>query len=226
MLVTYRKANAEHQATTWADVRARVLANAQERRDHPAAKEKTLWRKISQVIPRRFQAEFEVKVEEVSVVRRGKPGKAYLPHLRVLPRAEARLKASIGRAAIIPDLPVEELSHRALVEAFVARDQIQQDFRRLKDRYVVSAKPFHVWHDATVPGHLFLCAMGRLLLRYLQWELRAQNLSMKELVGALEALKVVLVRTPEGRPKLVLEKMGRQEARLFEGLHLSTLVPA
>ena len=50
VLVTYRKANAEHQATTWADVRVRVLAKAQEWRNHPAAKEKTLWRTISRVI--------------------------------------------------------------------------------------------------------------------------------------------------------------------------------
>ncbi len=226
VLVTYRRATAEHQQKTWEDVRARVLARAQEWRDHPAAKEKTLWRKISQVIPRGFQAEFEVKVEEISVVRRGKPAKAYRPHLRVLPRAEARLKASFGRTAIITDLPVEELSHRELVEGFVARDQIEQDFRWLKDRYVVSAKPFHVWHDATVPGHLFLCAMGLLLLRYLQWELKAQDLSMKELVEALESLKVVLVRTPEGKPRLVLEKMGREEARVFTGLKLDRMIPA
>ena len=120
---------------------------------------------------------------------------------------------------------MEELSHRELVEGFAARDQIQ-DFRWLKGRYVVSAKPFHVWHDATVPGHLFLCAMGLLLLRYLQRELSAQELSMKELVEALESLKVVLVRTPEGKPRLVLEKMGREEARVFTGLKLDQMIPA
>ncbi|MDE2044342.1 MAG: IS1634 family transposase [Thermoplasmata archaeon] len=226
VLVTYRRASAEHQQKTWEDVRARVLARAQEWRDHPAAKEKTLWRKIAQVIPRGFQSEFEVKVEEVPVTRRGRPATAYRPHIRVLPRAEARLRASFGKTAIISDLNVEELSHRALVEGFVARDQIEQDFRWLKDRYVVSAKPFHVWHDATVPGHLFLCAMGLLLLRYLQWEMRAQDLSMKELVEALEAIKVVLVRTTEGKPRLVLEKMGREEAQVFTGLKLDQMIPA
>ncbi|MDE1822295.1 MAG: hypothetical protein KGI98_15760, partial [Euryarchaeota archaeon] len=75
-------------------------------------------------------------------------------------------------------------------------------------------------------GHLFLCAMGLLLLRYLQWEMRAQDLSMKELVEALEAIKVVLVRTTEGKPRLVLEKMGREEAQVFTGLKLDQMIPA
>ena len=49
---------------------------------------------------------------------------------------------------------------------------------------------------------------------------------MKELVEALESLKVVLVRTLEGKPRLVLEKMGREEARVFTGLKLGEMIPA
>jgi transposase len=68
--------------------------------------------------------------------------------------------------------------------------------------------------------------MGLLLLRYLQWELRELQLSMKELVEALEGIKVVVTRTEEGRARLLLEKMGREEARVFTGLNLPQLLPA
>jgi transposase len=91
---------------------------------------------------------------------------------------------------------------------------------------VVSVKPFWVWHDATIPGHVFLCVMGLMLLRYLQWELRELKLSMAELVERLERIKVVLVRTSEGKPKLVLEQMGREEALIFGRLNLGKYIPS
>ena len=48
---------------------------------------------------------------------------------------------------------------------------------------------------------------------------------MKELVEALESLKVVLVRTLEGKPRLVLEKMGHEVAQVFTGLKLDQMIP-
>jgi transposase len=91
---------------------------------------------------------------------------------------------------------------------------------------VVSVKPFYLWHDATVPGHIFLCGMGLLLLRYLQWELRELNLSMPRLVELLERIRVVLVRGPDGSPKMVLEQMGREEALVFSKLNLGRFIPS
>lgn len=102
---------------------------------------------------------------------------------------------------------------------------MEVDFKLLKDRHVVSVKPFWGWHDAAVPGHVFLCVMGLLLLRYLQWELRDDPVTIKELVEGLERIKVVLVQTPEGKPRLVLEKMGREEARIFSRLNLHQYIP-
>jgi transposase len=113
-----------------------------------------------------------------------------------------------------------------VVEGFVARSQVEEDFKWLKDRHVVSVKPFYLWHDTTVPGHVFLCVMGLLLLRYLQWELRELHLSMKELVELLERIRVVLVRTGDGSPKLVMEQMGREEALVFSRLNLGQFNPS
>ncbi len=48
-------------------------------------------------------------------------------------------------------------------------------FKWLKDRYVVSLKLMWVRHDASVPGYMFVCVMGLMLLRYLQWEARASG---------------------------------------------------
>ena len=180
----------------------------------------------TEIIPKPYQAEFEVSVETVKILRKGKEVPGYLPVVRVDAQAEARLRASFGKTAILTDLPKEEVSDAEVVEGFVARAAVEDDFRWLKDRYVVSVKPFWVWHDATVAGHTFLCVMGLLLLRYLQWELRKDPVTMKELVEGLERIRVVLVRTPEGKPRLVLEKMGREEAQLFSRLNLAQFIPA
>ena len=109
---------------------------------------------------------------------------------------------------------------------YTARAEIEEDFRWLKDRPVVSVKPFYLWHDATVPGHIFLCVMGFLLLRYLQWELRELKLSMPKLVELLERIRVVLVRGPEGSPEMVLEQMDREEALVFSKLNLGRFIPS
>lgn len=226
VLVTYRENAAEREAKTWEEIRNRVLAKVEERRKEPARKEKALWRRLSEIIPKPYQAEFEVSVETVKILRKGKEVPGYLPVVRVDAQAEARLRASFGKTAILTDLPKEEVSDAEVVEGFVARAAVEDDFRWLKDRYVVSVKPFWVWHDATVAGHTFLCVMGLLLLRYLQWELRKDPVTMKELVEGLERIRVVLVRTPEGKPRLVLEKMGREEAQLFSRLNLAQFIPA
>ena len=123
-------------------------------------------------------------------------------------------------------METRDLPDGKLVEGFVARAGVEEDFKWLKDRHVVSVKPFYLWHDATVPGHVFLCVMGLLLLRYLQWELRELHLSMKELVELLERIRVVLVRTADGSPKMVLEQMGREEALVFTRLNLGRYIPS
>ncbi len=138
----------------------------------------------------------------------------------------ARLIASFGKAALITDLMAEGLSDTELVVGMTARVQIEEDSRWLKDRHGVSVKPFYVWHDATVPGHIFLCVTGLLLLRYLQWEPWELNLSMPKLVGLLEQLRVVLVRAQDGSPKMVLEQMDREEALVFSKLNLGRFIPS
>ena len=137
-----------------------MLAQVEAWRKHPSPKEQALWTKLTRLIPKPFQAEFEVRLETVKGMRKGKEVPGYLPVVRVLPEAEERLRASFGKTAIITELETPDLPNAQLVEGFVARAGVEQDFKWLKDRHVVSVKPFWGWHDATVAGHTFLCVMG------------------------------------------------------------------
>jgi transposase len=217
VLVTYRAATAQHQAKSWADRRAKVLEKVAEWRKHPKRSEKAVWRKLSQVVPETYQTCFRMAVE--------KAGRGYIPRVEIVASAEAHLVASFGKTAIITDLSKERLSDAELVEGFVARSEIEDDWRWLKDRQVMSVKPVWVWSDVSVPGHVFLCVMGLLLVRYLQWELRKLQLTVKQLLSALDGIKVVLVRTREGKPELALEQMGGLSARVFTKLDLGRYLP-
>ena len=222
-LVVHRAATAQHQQARWQKTRAKVLAQVEQWRASlgkgaPGRSQKALLRKLVELIPRDYHGVFDYGIER-------KDGK-FWPYCSVPPEAEARLRSSFGTTTLITDLSAEDLSDAELVRAYVARWEIEEDFKWLKDRFILSVKPVWVWNDAAVAGHVFLCVMGLMLLRYLQWEVRDLQLSMKELLEELEQVRIGVIRSAEGRPQMVLEQMTRRQGQIAETLHLASLVPS
>jgi transposase len=226
VLVTYRPAEARHAEAQWERAKARVLPKVEEwRKGRPNAKQKVAMSKLVDLIPREYRGIFDYGVEELFVRdAKGAEVRRFRPRCSVDPRAEGELKVSFGKAAIITDLEPTELTDEQLLEDSVARSQIEEQFKWLKDRYVISIKPVWVWSDAALPGHVFLCVMGLTLLRYLQWEAKDLHLSVKELVERLGRIRVAIV-TDEGRPGWVLEEMGIAEAELASRFKLLEQMP-
>jgi len=224
VVVTYRAETARHQEARWTKTKEKVLtqvAKWRENLEHGRAagrSRKALMRKLVELIPRDYHGVFAYDVE----VRDGKSW----PVCTVPVEAEARLKASWGKAALVTDLPVERLSDEAVVLGYVARAEIEDDFKWLKDRGVLSVKPVWVWNEASVRGHVFLCVMGLLLYRYLQWQARDLGLSMKRIVEELEKIRVGAIRDGGGRPQFVVERMGRVGSVLFGRLKLGEFLPS
>lgn len=232
VLVTYRRAEAAHAAAQWARAKARVLPKVEAwRKGRPNAKQKVAMAKLVDLIPREYRGIFDYGVEELLVKDgKGTEVRRYRPRCTVDPKAEADLVTSFGKAAIITDVSVEELPDGELLNASVARVQIEEEFKWLKDRLVISIKPVWVWSDAAIPGHVFLCGMGLMLLRYLQWEARDLHLSVKALTEQLGKIRVAVVSRggspgKGGRPAWVLEEMGMEEARLASRFKLLEEVP-
>jgi transposase len=226
-LVTYRPSEARYAQAKWEKAETKVLLKvARWRRGHPNVKQKVAMNKLVDLIPEDYRGTFDYGVEEVTVTdKKGRLHKRYYPKCEVNKEREAELRASFGKAAIITDVDEKELSDEELLKASVARAEIEEQFKLLKDRYVVSLKPMWVRHDAAVPGHMFLCVMGLTLLRYLQWEVQDLNLSVKELVERLGRIRVAVVSQggrpgSGGRPGWVLEEMGVGEAELVARFHM------
>ena len=111
---------------------------------------------LEEMISGDYRSRFDYGVEQ--------RGGRWFPRCPVIREAENRLKASWGKMARITALPPEELSDEDLGKGSLVRAQIEDNCKWLKDRYVISVKPVWARHPAAVPGHVFLCVMGLLLL--------------------------------------------------------------
>ena len=226
VLLTYRAAEAHRAQAKWERAKAKVLPKVADwRRRRPNKFQKVAMAKIVDLIPKEYRGTFDYGVDEVLVKdKHGKMVRRFLPRCEVDLVKEAELRASFGRTAIITDQDASELPDEALLEAYVDRAEIEEQFKALKDRYVISIKPVWVWHDANIPGHVFLCVMGLMLLRFLQWEAQDLHLSLNKLVDRLGEIRLAVV-SREGRPTWVLEEMGMEEAILASRFKVLEQVP-
>ena len=226
VLVTYRPAEARYQEQKWEKAKVKVIAGvARMRQSRPHKKQKVAMNQLVDLIPKDYRGVFDYGVEQVEVTTaKGTRVTRYRSRCEVDAKAEGELRGSFGKAAIITDVAAPELPDEKLLEASVARVEIEEQFKWLKDRYVVSLKPMWVRHDAAIPGHVFVCVMGLTLLRYLQWEVRDLHLSVKELVERLGKIRVAVVMVNK-KPAWVLEEMGLGEAELVSRLKLLDEMP-
>lgn len=221
-LVVYRASTAHHQSIRWERTKEKVLSQVDTwrtslERGAPGRSQKALLRKLVELIPKDYHGIFEYGVE----VREGK----HWPRCEVPKEAEARLRASFGKTTLITDLGPEALPEAEFVQGYVGRAAIEEDFKWLKDRFVLSVKPVWVWNEAAVAGHVFLCVLGLMLLRYLQWESRELGLSIPAMLEELEKIRIAVIRTAEGRPQVVLEQLTKTQALLVEKLQLTDHLP-
>ena len=230
-LVTYRAATAAKEREDWEAARSKVLAKvARLRRKAPRKKEKVVVNELADTIPRNYRGMFTYGVEPLEVMRQGKMVRRYRPRCEVEATKEAELRASFGKTAVITDLSTEEAPDGELVRGWVLRTDIEEEFKWLKDRYVISMKPVWVWHEAAVPGHAFLVVMGLMLLRYLLWEAKELGFTVKELVETLEGIRVGVVSRggapgTKGTPDVILESMTKRQAELATRFRLTEMLP-
>ncbi len=199
VLVTYRAATAFHQQVRCERTRDRVLERVARWRAGPGGRrEQAVVAKLVELIPRDYRTTFDFGVE----TREG----SFWPRCVVSAEAEERLRLSWGKTAIITDLTPRDLSDEELVRGWVGRAQIEEEFRWLKDRYVMSVKPVWVWNDEATPGHVFLCVMGLMLLWFLQWEARDLKLSIPVMLEAMSEVRGAIAKEG-GRTRIAMEPL-------------------
>lgn len=136
-------------------------------------------------------------------------------------KAEKKLLASFGKQMIFTD--IVNWTAGEVVKAYNGKAMVEDDFKFLKDRLLISVMP--EWHtkDSRINVHVFLCIVGLTMYRYLLWKLHDTEISVYELNKALNGIRVGFVVTKGGKKRKVeqvLEDMKPVSAKVFSKLNL------
>lgn len=139
-------------------------------------------------------------------------------------KAEERLVSSFGKQVIFTDM--EQWSPEDVVRAYNGKAMIEDDFKLLKDRLLLSVMPEWHWKDPRIKVHIFLCLVGLTMYRYVLWKLREIGMSIYELDRALKGIRVgfVVMKGENRKVQQVMEKMTPEAAKVFSKLDMGRFV--
>jgi len=203
-----------------ADLRVRIQNN--KRRGRPWSQTRAV-RAIVDLIPMHMRSVFEYEVNK----KVGRGG-GLLVEYSINKNKETLKYLSFGKIVQFTDLhdwPSKEIS-----KAYCSKYQVEDDFRWLKDKLLVPLKPVHVRTDQHIRAHVFICVMGLLFYRFVQWKLRREGLvfSTARLAESLDRIRIGFLMDGNRRKSgtIVVEKMDKEAAQVFSLLRLSEFIKA
>ena len=132
----------------------------------------------------------------------------------IVKEKEEEFMHGFGKTVIFTDNM--KMSSEDIVRTYKSLWKIEEDFKFLKDRLLISVTPIYHQNDLPIKVHVFLCVIGLLFYRYMLWRLRDETISLPQLVYALERIRIgVMVSKDNMKVRHVVEEMDAVEARLF-----------
>ena len=180
-------------------------------------------RAIVDVIPMNMRSVFDYEVRK----KVGRGGGLIVDYA-INAKNEALKYKSFGKIVHFTDL--HEWSSEEIAVSYNSKYNVEDDFRWLKDKLMIPIKPINVRTDQHIRAHVFICVMGLLFYRYLQWKLKKKGLnhSTMELDELLNGIRLAMVFTGSNKKKgnLVVEQMNREEAKVFSALDMAEYISA
>ena len=166
--------------------------------------------KSSKLIPKNFQSVF---IYEINT--KPKELKYWVDEDK-----EKEFYSSFGKNAIFTDL--HNWTSEQIVKTYNLKYLLENDFKWLKDKLLIPITPIYVWTDESIRVHVFLCVVGLLFMRYFLWKMKDLGVSEKELLEALENIRVSLVSNQKNmkKVKIVVEEMDSIQSRIFSRFDL------
>ena len=83
------------------------------------------------------------------------------------------------------------LSAKQIIETYNGKNDVEEDFKNLKDDRSISTNPMFCWTDPKIMVHLFCCVMALMLIRLLQRELSLLKIPMSpaKFINQLKKIK-------------------------------------
>jgi transposase len=180
-------------------------------------------RAIVDVIPMNMRSVFDYDVKK----KVGRGGGLIVDYA-INAKNEALKYKSFGKIVHFTDL--HEWSSEQIATSYNSKYNVEDDFRWLKDKLMIPIKPINVRTDQHIRAHVFICVMGLLFYRYLQWKLKKKglNYSTMKLDELLNGIRLAMVFTGSNKKKgnLVVEQMNREEAKVFSALDMAEYISA
>lgn len=134
---------------------------------------------------------------------------------------ERRLLASFGKQLIFTDMKGEAAE---VVKVYNSKHLIEEDFKFLKDKLIIPIKPVYHRLDKTIKVHVWLCLMALLFFRYTIWKTKKYGLSVKELITALDRIRVAAVKQEGRGVKYMLERLDKDALALVQDLGIGSIL--
>lgn len=132
-------------------------------------------------------------------------------------------RSSMGKTVIFAD--DKTASTREIVEIYLSRNKIEDDYKWLKNKLLIPLKPVYVRKDNMIRAHVFLCVMGLLLYNYLLLKINKPGLSVPYLSEILDKIRIELVSDDLKRAEFVVEELNRESAEIFNSIDLVEYIP-
>jgi len=228
IVVTYNTKTEKKQRLTYEDNKAKILVELgqlkqkvefRKRRGRKWTLQRAI-RAIVDIIPINMRAVFDFEVKK----KVGRGG-GLIVEYGINPEKERLRRLSFGKIIHFTDL--HDWTDKQISESYNSKYQIEDDFKWLKDKLLVPVKPVHVRKDGHIRAHVFICIMGLLFYRYIQYKLRKAGLdySPKELSDILNKIRLALVVSGNNKKgKFLIERMEPREAAVFSILGMGNYI--
>ena len=116
-----------------------------------------------------------------------------------------------------------ELSVKETIETYNGKNEVEEDFKNLKEDRSISTNPMFCWTDPKIVVHLFCCVMALMLIRLLQRELSLLKIPMSpaQFIDQLKNIKEVHLFYPENlKSERVISECNKTQLRLLKTLGL------
>lgn len=220
VVISFNKSSKKKQLKNYENAKKRFLTEFSEiqkslSRTGPGRKptQESIRNRLTDVIPKKWRTVFKFYIG--TTLDKKLDVKAW-----VVRQKEKEFMNGFGKTIIFTDdmnMPSKEL-----VKTYKSLWRIEEDFKFLKNRLLIPVTPIFHQNDLPIKVHVFLCVIGLLFYRYMLLKLKSEDISMTQLVSALERIRIGVMVSKENREvRHVVEEMDAIEARLFNifGMH-------
>ena len=124
-----------------------------------------------------------------------------------------------GKNILFTDL--KEWTTKEIVKTYNSKTIVEDDFKILKNRLLISVKPIFHKKDSHIRVHIFICVLSLMMFRYMLWKLKCLNLSEQTIVNELRDMRLSFIKQKNSNiVKPVLESMTSEQIKLHNALNL------